>query len=180
MKATPCLSCAIVFGLLALGGRAQPAPAAGAATAAAASGWKMDLSQELALWHAQPVAIDLATFHERLPLGARIDLKLVPNGSFPLPVALRSPPKEDTFGGTPVFTVPADGLYRISAGSPVWIEVADQNAGVAVHSPRYEMQMHSEIRKCVLFPLRAGVPYVLQLSGSVKAEVSVLLTADRP
>ena len=37
-----------------------------------------------------------------------------------------------------------------------------------------------KIRKCVVFPLKAGVRYTLQVSGGRTPEVAVLLTPDGP
>jgi hypothetical protein len=38
------------------------------------------------------------------------------------------------------------------------------------------MQARSQLRKCIVFPLRGEVCYTLQISGSVGAAASVLIT----
>jgi len=134
------------------------------------------MQTELAAWHATPVAIDLARFRGDLPLGVRVDLALRPNAELKFLVTPKRSPKPDSFGGIPDFEVPKDGLYRVSAGAPVWIDVVETATGQNVQSPSFEMQTKSDIRKCVVFQLRTGVQYTLQISGSKTAAASVLIT----
>jgi hypothetical protein len=138
--------------------------------------WKEDMRTELAAWHATPVAIDLAHFRDELPLGVRIDLALQPNAELKFLVAPRRAPKPDSFGGMPAFQVPQDGLYRVSAGAPVWIDVVETATGQIIQAHSFEMQAKSDLRKYVVYPLRTGVRYTLQISGSKTAAASVLIT----
>jgi hypothetical protein len=84
---------------------------------------------EVTTWHATPKAIDLARFQEKLPLGVRLDLTLLPNTELKFPVAPKRAPKPDWFGGLAAFEVPKDGPYRVSAGGSVWIEVVETVGG---------------------------------------------------
>jgi hypothetical protein len=131
---------------------------------------------ELAAWRAAPVAIDLARFRGELPLGVRIDAVLRPNAELKFLVAPRRAPKPDSFGGLPAFQVPKDGLFRVSAGAPVWIDIVETDTGRNIPSSGFEMQANSDLRKCVAYPLRAGVRYTLQISGSKGASASLLIT----
>jgi len=148
------------------------------AEANAGAGWKTDMQAELAAWHATPVAIDLSQFQGELPLGVRVDLALRPNTGIKFRVSPGRAPKPDSFGGTPSFQVPADGFYRISAGAPVWIDVVDSATGANVKAHTFEMQAKSDLRKYIVFPLRKGVRYLLQVSGSKSAAASILITPD--
>jgi hypothetical protein len=142
-------------------------------------GWKQDMRTELAAWHAAPVAVDLARFRGELPLGVRIDLVLRPNAELKFLVAPGRAPKPDSFGGLPPFQVPRDGPFRVSAGAPVWIDVVETDTGRNVPSSGFEMQAKSDLRKCVVYPLRKGVRYTLQISGSTGAAASLLITPAR-
>jgi hypothetical protein len=75
-------------------------------------------------------------------------------------------------------SVPADGTYRVSAGSRVWIDVVEGTRPV----PSAKFEGHSgcaKVHKTVAFPLKASLAYLVQISGSEKAGVSILLTPDR-
>lgn len=139
-------------------------------------GWKQDMRTELAAWHATPVAVDLARFRDDLPLGVRVDLALRPIAELKFLVAPRRTPKADSFGGMPAFQVPQDGLYRVSAGASVWIDVVETVTGRNVKAQSFEEQAKSDLHKCVVFPLRTGVRYTLQISGAKTAAASVLIT----
>lgn len=145
--------------------------------APAAPGWKMDMRAELALWQRAPRPIDAAHLQDALPLGVRLDLALLPTPKVNFLVAPRRAPKPGTFSALATVVVPTDGLYRVSAGSPVWLDLVDA-AGANVKSSVFEMQAHSDLRKCVAFPLRAGVRYTLQVSGSAQPRASLLITPD--
>ena len=117
-------------------------------------GWKQDMQTEFAAWRATPVAIDLAHFRDELPLGVRIDLALRPNAELKFLVAPRRAPAPDSFGGMPAFQVPQDGLYRVSAGASVWIDVVETVTGQNIQAQSFEEQAKSDLHKCVVFPLR--------------------------
>lgn len=139
-------------------------------------GWKQDMRAELAAWRATPVAIDLAHFRDDLPLGVRIDLALRPNAGLKFLIAPRRAPAPDSFGGMPAFQVPQDGLYRVSAGASVWIDVVETATGQNIPAQSFEEQAKSDLHKYVVFPLRTGVRYTLQISGAKTAAASVLIT----
>ncbi len=139
-------------------------------------GWKQDMRAELAAWQATPVAIDLAHFRDDLPFGVRVDLTLRPNAGLKFLVMPRRAPQPDSFGGMPAFQVPRDGLYRVSAGAADWIDVVETATGRNVKAESFEEQAKSDLHKCVVFPLRSGVRYTLQISGAKAAAASVLLT----
>ena len=146
------------------------------AQADSGGGWKQDMRAELAAWRATPVAVDLASLRDELPLGVRADLALRPNAELKFLVTPRRAPKPDSFGGMAAFEVPRDGLYRVSSGSSVWIIVVETGTGQSVPSRSFEEQPKSDLHKVVVFPLRAGARYTLQISGSKAAVASILIT----
>lgn len=140
-------------------------------------GWNM--THELERWQHPGAAIRAsATTGEapRLKLDDRLALTLMPHAA----VRFVVPPGKDLgstgkFSGLLAFTPPADGVYRVSAGASVWIDVVA--GGRSVPSERFEMQTgcHS-IFKSIAFTLRGGEQVVLQVSGSGLPDVGLLVT----
>ena len=72
----------------------------------------------------------------------------------------KAPGTDSTFSGLVGFTPPAAGIYRISAGRPVWIDAVVSGRSVA--SERFEMQTGCRtIFKSIAFAFHAGEPVVL-------------------
>lgn len=81
------------------------------------------------------------------------------------------------FGGFIRLTIPKDGLYRISADSPIWIEVIDGEKPIerVRIAPRLRC---GRIHKSLGFPLQREKSYWLELSGSTRPDVAVLITEE--
>lgn len=92
-------------------------------------------------------------------------------------VALANTPKRPgPNAGLVAFTVPDDGVYRISADSAAWIEVVDDLARVEPF--QFEMQTGCPILfKTIRYRLRRGVNYWLELSASSRA-VTILFSSE--
>jgi hypothetical protein len=84
---------------------------------------------------------------------------------------------ENLFGGFVLLTVPRDGIYRISADSPVWIEVID--GGKPIERVKITPRLHcGRIHKSLEFPLKRERSYWLEISGSKRSDVAVLITEE--
>jgi hypothetical protein len=156
-------------------------PAGPASMAGGCDAFTWDMSREMALWDEPGLSftssVDGSITGVPAPVGRRLDVKLHPLAN----TRFLAPPERAPAGGwaglLPV-VVPADGLYRISAGGPVWIDVVDGLRPVA--SAKFEGHAGcAKVHKVVAFPLKAGRRYNVQLSGSEKPEVSIMVTADR-
>jgi hypothetical protein len=81
------------------------------------------------------------------------------------------------FGGFVRLTVPKDGMYRISADSPIWIEVIDGEKPIErVRTvPRLRC---GRIHKSLGFPLKRDRSYWLEISGSKRPDVAMLITEE--
>jgi hypothetical protein len=95
-------------------------------------------------------------------------------------VAGETKPSENAvnlFGGFVRLTVPKDGMYRISADSPIWIEVIDGEKPIErVRTvPRLRC---GRIHKSLGFPLKRDRSYWLEISGSKRSEVAMLITEE--
>ncbi len=84
---------------------------------------------------------------------------------------------ENLFGGFIRLTVPKDGVYRISADSPFWINVMDGSQSIerVKTIPRLRC---GRIHKSLGFPLQREKSYWLELSGSTRPDVSLLVTEE--
>jgi hypothetical protein len=84
---------------------------------------------------------------------------------------------EDLFGGFIRLTIPKDGLYRISADSTIWIEVIGD--GKPIERVRIVPRLHcGRIHKSLGFPLKQERSYWLEMSGSKRPDVAVLITKE--
>jgi hypothetical protein len=84
---------------------------------------------------------------------------------------------ENLFGGFVRLTVPKDGMYRISADSPLWIEVIDGEK--PIERVRIVPRLRcGRIHKSLGFPLQREKSYWLELSGSTSPDVALLVTEE--
>ena len=82
-----------------------------------------------------------------------------------------------SFAGLVPISVPRDGVYRISVSTHLWFELL--NGDTKLQRIRLEPRLHcGAVQKSLGFPLKAGVTYWLQLSGSKTQEVHVVITAE--
>ncbi|MCI0590839.1 MAG: hypothetical protein L0Y67_04440 [Gammaproteobacteria bacterium] len=96
-------------------------------------------------------------------------------------MAEKTKPKENVeslFGGFVQLTVPKDGMYRVSVDSPIWIEVIDGKT--PIERVRIVPRLHcGRIHKSLGFPLNRERSYWLEISGSKRPDVTVLITEER-
>lgn len=91
----------------------------------------------------------------------------------------QTPGREDgnIFGGFVRLTIPKDGMYRISADATIWIEVIDE--GKPIERVRIVPRLHcGRIHKSLGFPLKQERSYWLEISGSKRPDVAVLITKE--
>ena len=95
-------------------------------------------------------------------------------------MAEKAKPRENSepiFGGFVRLTVSKDGMYRISADSTIWIEVIDGEK--PIERVRVAPRLHcGRIHKSLAFPLKREGSYWLEISGSKRPDVTVLITKD--
>jgi hypothetical protein len=85
---------------------------------------------------------------------------------------------ENLFGGFVRLTVPKDGMYRVSVDSPIWIEMIDGEK--PIERVRTVPRLHcGRIHKSLGFPLKRERSYRLEISGSKRPDVTVLITEER-
>lgn len=81
------------------------------------------------------------------------------------------------FGGFIRLTIPKDGLYRISADAPIWINVTDGSQ--LIERVRIAPRLRcGRIHKSLGFPLQREKSYWLELSGSTGSDVALLVTEE--
>lgn len=85
--------------------------------------------------------------------------------------------RENRFGGFVRLTVPKDGAYRISTDSTIWIEVVEGET--PIERVKTAPRLHCErIHKSLTFPLRREGSYWIELSGSTRSDVPLLITGE--
>lgn len=118
------------------------------------------------------------------PAVRRIDVTLHPADQVSLATVAgrngggRSVDWTDTFAGLLELTVPADGIYRISASSRTWIDVLDRETAVARVRPTHRLHRCGHVHKSVEFSLRKGGSYWLEVSGSDSPVISLIITPE--
>ena len=84
---------------------------------------------------------------------------------------------DNLFGGFVLLNVPRDGLYRISTDSTLWIEIID--GGKPIERVKITPRLHcGRIHKSLGFPLKRERSYWLEMSGSKRSHVTVLITEE--
>jgi len=84
---------------------------------------------------------------------------------------------DGVFGGFIRFVSPADGVYRISADSTVWLDVLDEDQ--PRERARETSRLHcGKIEKSLGFALARGHSYWIELSASKRREVSLLISPE--
>ena len=84
---------------------------------------------------------------------------------------------ESLFGGFVRLTVLKDGLYRISADAPIWINVIDGNQ--LIERVRIAPRLRcGRIHKSLGFPLQREKSYWMELSASTRSDVALLVTEE--
>jgi hypothetical protein len=84
---------------------------------------------------------------------------------------------DNLFGGFVLLTVPRDGLYRISTDSALWVEVIE--LGKPIARVKITPRLHcGRIHKSLGFPLKRERSYWLEMSGSKRSHVTVLITEE--
>jgi hypothetical protein len=146
--------------------------------------FKWDIHREHALFTgpATPqTAAAGATGAPSLALDRLYEITLTPQDGVTYPV----PPgkkmlTDGAFGGTVAFSVPSAGAYRVALDGPFWIDVV--GGGQLTPTKDFGGPQHCEggPRKLVEFELRAGTPYLLQMSAASSAHVKVAITSSSP
>jgi hypothetical protein len=84
---------------------------------------------------------------------------------------------EGAYAGLVSFTVPSDGVWRISLTNRSWIDVVSPS-GQLIESTFFAGRRECQpLRKLVEFPLKANTMYTLQLSGTTDQQLKLVLTA---
>lgn len=139
----------------------KPAPACAAAD--------LGLPADLTAWHSRATVAGAM-----LAIGEAATVALQPVAAVGYAVPPEKPGAAGSFGGSAMFEVASAGTYRVSLSEGAWIDVVGGGKTVASTAHGHGPECTS-IRKIVAFPLTAG-SYTLQLSGSAKPAIAVLIT----
>jgi hypothetical protein len=162
--------------LIALG--AAPAFAAGRCT-----GFKWDVSKELALFDAPSVALAAGKNDGSAPtIGADrlYQLQLSPQAAVSFAAAPgRSTPADGAYAGIAELELGAPGSYRIAVDAPLWIDVL-VNGKLATPTDFQGQQNCAGPHKIVEFDLTGAKRFVLQFSGSATPIIRLTVTQAPP
>jgi hypothetical protein len=143
------------------------------------TGFKWDITQELALFNQPPEKVaaghDLAS-GPTMKAQKLYELTLAPQDTvkFVLPPGKKGL-SDGAFAGLVHLQVPTAGSYRVSLNAGFWIDVVS-NQKLIESSDFGGMSGCAAPRKVVVFNLPAGDDLVLQISGAAKDRVRVTLT----
>jgi hypothetical protein len=146
------------------------------------SGFKWDVSKELALFGGASTAVTAAKDAAAAPTldtDKLYQVTLVPQSG----VAFALAPAKKTYtdkanGGLVTIKLPASGNYRVSVDASLWLDVVDNGALATVRD--YQGQPTCDApHKIVEFAL-SGTHVTLQLSGSSQPVVRVTVTLATP
>ena len=161
--------------------------ALGSATAAAAApsacdSQDADLPAPLAAWTQKTAlksASDVAGLGAAtLEPGGAVTAALHPSPQVAYPLEPAKPRDAAAYGGLLRIVVDQPGIYRLALSAAAWIDLVRDGQAVASVAHSHGPQC-STIRKMVDFPLRQG-DYVLEISASPEAAVSVLVAPTQP
>jgi hypothetical protein len=159
----------------AAGARAQdPAASCGA------NGW--DMSSEIAAFKSTAENLPAAVGQFNLPpleLGVLYVLKLSAQDAVQYPqVSTKKSLVHNPLGGLATLTVPADGTYRITVDSPLWIDVVGPDGTIApsTYTGWHECRL---FRKSVEYTLPGGKPLILQISEATPELIRIVVEAAK-
>ncbi len=144
--------------------------------------YAMPLTKEFSIWDQSEIRVQGAQDDKstaNLPADRRITLSLHMQKKVTMPA---KPEKdfskgEPTFAGLATMEVKKDGLYRVSLGSKVWLDVVEAGSEIVQIVPAVQFEMQTgckKIFKAVEYNLQAGRRYVLQISSAKEASAQVL------
>ena len=139
--------------------------------------YALDVQKELAAMAGAPQ--NLTTLTERgaaPPISPNRQTLLVTLHHREAVTLVATPKLSSPNAGLVALSVPEDGLYRISAGAAVWIEVV--HGQVRVEPTQFEMQTGcATLFKTIQYRLKKGVGYWIELSGNMTA-VTLFLSSE--
>jgi hypothetical protein len=143
------------------------------------SQYALDVRKELAAMEGTPKKLTALTSRRAAPPMSPIGQSLLVTLHNTNQVTLAATPKHSSpSAGLLAFSVPADGLYRINAGSAVWIEVTDERT--RREPTQFEMQTGCAILfKTIQYRLKRDVSYWLELSGNMPTATIILSPETR-
>jgi hypothetical protein len=145
-----------------------------------ANGW--DMSGEIAAFKSTAENLPAAVGQFNLPpleLGVLYVLKLSPQTSVQYPqVSTKKSLVHNPLGGLATLTVPADGQYRITVDSPLWIDVVGPDGTIApsAYTGWHECRL---FRKSIEYSLPGGKPLILQLSEATPELIRIVIESAK-
>ena len=168
----------LVFCMLLAVGGPSAASAEGRCT-----GFKWDISQELALFGGAEVAVAAGKTVAAAPAigpSRLYELELAPQSQV---VFAMTPGKnsaaDGAFAGLARLTLDSPGRYRIAVDAPLWIDVV-ADGRLAVVTDFQGQQNCDGPHKIVEFDLSGARQFVLQISGSARATPRLTVTRSPP
>jgi hypothetical protein len=143
-----------------------------------ADGWEM--SREIAAFKSTAENLPAAVAQFNLPpleLGVLYVLKLSPQERVQYPQSTNKKSLvRNPLGGLATLTVPADGQYRITVDSPLWIDVVGPDGIIApsAYTGWHECRL---FRKSVEYALPGGKPLTVQISEATPELIRIVVVA---
>jgi len=147
------------------------------------TGFKWDVSRELALFDQPSVALNAGENAADAPVigtDRLYELRLAPQSTVSFAAAPgRNGAADGVHAGLAQLRLPEPGNYRVAVDAPLWIDVTFDGKLAAVTDFQGQQNCDGP-HKIVEFDLSAARRFVLQLSGSARATVRLTVTRTPP
>ena len=147
------------------------------------TGFKWDVSKELALFDGPSVALSAAknaSVASTLRVDRLYQLQLLPQATVTFAAApARSTAADGAYAGVAELNLDAPGNYRVAVDAPLWLDIV-MNGKLASATDFQGQQSCDGPHKIVEFDLTSGKRFMLQISGSAKATVRLTVTQTAP
>ncbi len=143
------------------------------------TGFKWDVSLELALFDTAAVAIAAGKNDASAPTvapGHLYQVQLIPQSEAVFSVTPgRATSAAGAYAGVAALKLKKPGTYRVAVDAPLWIDVAESGKLASVTDFQGQQNCDGP-HKIVAFDLSGARRYVLQLSGSANATIRLTVT----
>ena len=141
--------------------------------------FKTPIQKDLSIWAKESVKLSPFPAKANIPLEKKVLLGPLSSSTDSLLVK----PEKDfrkgkkSYAGSASLRVPRNGVYRVSLGSKIWLDLVDNGNKNVLEANHFEMQTKCDrIFKVVEYRLERDRDYTLQVSSSLSDVAAILVS----